>query len=53
MKPGEPRQRDTAGEYLPIAFLRDGRVAVLSTIQDEQAKRYGFSFRTLPAVLRP
>lgn len=48
-KPGEPRKRDTAGEYVPIAFLRDGRLAVVTTIQDDQAKRFGFAFRTVPA----
>ena len=44
-KPGETPKRDTAGEYLPIAFLRDGRLVVLSTIQNPEAKRFGFSFR--------
>jgi hypothetical protein len=45
-KPGEPRHRDAAGEYAPVAFLRDGRIAVVSTIQDDQQKRFGFSWRT-------
>jgi hypothetical protein len=49
-KPGEPRRRDTAGEYVPIAFLRDGRLAIVTTIQDDQPKRGGFSLRT---VTRP
>ena len=48
-KPGEPLGRDTAGEYAPIAFLRDGRLAIVTTIQDFQAKRYGFSWRTAAA----
>ena len=45
--PGESPRRDTAGEYVPIAFLRDGRLAVVSTIQDPHAKRYGFAWRTV------
>jgi hypothetical protein len=40
--PGEPRRRDTAGEYVPLAFLRDGRFAIVTPIQDPQAKRHGF-----------
>lgn len=46
-KPEEPRRRDTAGEYAPIMFLRDGRIAIVTTIQDDQAKRFGFSWRTV------
>jgi hypothetical protein len=45
-KPGEPRNRDTAGEYVPIAFLRDGRLAIVATIQDDKQKRLGFAWRT-------
>lgn len=45
-KPGAPRNRDTAGEYIPLAFLRDGRLAIVTTIQDDQKKRSGFSWRT-------
>ena len=37
--------RDTAGEYVPILFLRDGRLAVVSTIQDRAQNRFGFTFR--------
>ncbi|MEX2271937.1 MAG: hypothetical protein WD690_10720 [Vicinamibacterales bacterium] len=50
-KPGAPRDRDTAGEYVPIMFLKDGRLAVVTTIQDDQRKRGGFAFRVelLPA----
>jgi hypothetical protein len=44
---GEPRRRDTAGEYVPIAFLRDGRLAIVTTIQDDQQNRAGFSWRTV------
>jgi len=45
-KPDAPRTRDTAGEYLPVAFFRDGRLAIVTTIQDDRNKRMGFSFRT-------
>ena len=43
-KPGEARARDTAGEYFPVAFLRDGSLGVVTTIQDDQRNRYGFSW---------
>jgi hypothetical protein len=43
----EPRRRDPAGEYVPLLFLRDGRLAVVTTIQDDQTKRFGFSWRTV------
>jgi hypothetical protein len=36
--------RTTAGEYLQPIFLKDGRVAVVSPIQDEKTDRYGFTF---------
>jgi hypothetical protein len=36
--------RSTAGEYLPVLFLRDGDFVVVSPIQNEQMNRYGFSF---------
>jgi hypothetical protein len=39
-----PEERSAAGEYLPIAFLRDGSLAVVSPIQNEKAARYGFSW---------
>jgi hypothetical protein len=45
--PEEPRRRDTAGEYVPIAFLRDGRLALVTTIQDDRQKRFGFAWRTV------
>jgi len=44
-KPGEPRKRDTAGEYVPVMFLKDGTLALVTTIQDLPA-RGGFAFRT-------
>jgi hypothetical protein len=37
--------KDTAGEYLPVAFLRDGSLAVASAIQDFEAPRLGFTWR--------
>lgn len=42
--PTEPPVRDPAGEYLPIVFLSDGDLAVVSPIQDAAADRYGFTF---------
>jgi hypothetical protein len=44
-KPGEPRKRDTAGEYVPVMFLKGGGLAVVTTIQDLPT-RGGFAFRT-------
>jgi hypothetical protein len=35
--------RDTAGEYLAALFLRDGNLAVVSSITNPPANRYGFS----------
>jgi len=37
--------RDTAGEYIPIVLLRDGRLAIVTTIQDPANDRFGFTFR--------
>lgn len=45
-KPGAAAARDTAGEYVPIAFLRDGSLAVVTTIQNPTTNRFGFTFRT-------
>jgi hypothetical protein len=45
-KPGEPRKRETAGEYAPVMFLKDGRLAVVTTIQDLPT-RGGFAFRSV------
>ncbi|MEO8681722.1 MAG: sialidase family protein [Vicinamibacterales bacterium] len=39
-----PPARDPAGEYLPVMFLKRGGLAVVSPIQDEAAKRVGFSW---------
>lgn len=40
-----PPVREPAGEYFPALFLRDGRLAVVSTIQDPTNDRWGFTFR--------
>jgi hypothetical protein len=39
-----PATRSSAGEYLAVAFLRDGGIAVVSPIQNERAQRFGFSW---------
>ena len=39
---GGPPFNDPAGEYLPVAFLRDGSVAVVTPIQNAGEKRVGF-----------
>ena len=33
-----------AGEYVPVAFLRDGTLAIATAIQDAKANRRGFSW---------
>ncbi len=47
--PEEPPVRDTGGEYLAMAFLRDGGLAVVSPIQNKGAQRFGFSWRRIEA----
>jgi hypothetical protein len=37
--------RDTAGEYVPLLFLRDGRLIAVTSIQDGPENRFGFTFR--------
>ena len=37
--------RDFAGEYVPVVFLSDDRLAVVTTIQDPSTDRWGFTFR--------
>ena len=39
--------QDTAGEYVPIAFLRDGTLAIATTIQDPEGDRWGFTWRPI------
>jgi len=36
--------RSTAGEYLPVLFLRNGDLAVVTPIQNKEMNHYGFSF---------
>ena len=43
---GQPT-RDTAGEYIPVIFLRDGRLATVSTIQDPEQDEWGFTWRPI------
>jgi hypothetical protein len=39
-----PLFNDTAGEYVPVAFLRDGSIAVATTVQRRPEKRLGFTW---------
>jgi hypothetical protein len=43
-EPGGAVQSDPGGEYLSIAFLRDGTLAVAAPIQNKAAERMGFTF---------
>ncbi len=36
--------RDTAGEYVPVAYLQDGDLAVVTPLQDARTNRFGFSW---------
>jgi Tol biopolymer transport system component len=38
-----PPVRDTAGEYIPVLFLRSGGLVVVSPIQNKRENRVGFS----------
>ena len=40
----DPAVRDTAGEYMPVAFLRDGSLGVVTPIQNQREKRKGFEW---------
>ena len=44
-----PLSDDPAEDAVLSAFLRDGRLAMVTTIQDHQEKRFGFSWRTAAA----
>jgi hypothetical protein len=46
-RPTDPPTRDSAGEYLAMAFLRDGGLAMVSPIQDKAAARFGFTYWTV------
>jgi hypothetical protein len=39
-----PDTRSAGGEYLPVVFLRDGSLAVVSPIQNERAQLFGFTY---------
>ncbi|HUR82026.1 MAG TPA: sialidase family protein [Thermoanaerobaculia bacterium] len=43
-KKDNSEHNDPAGEYLPVAFLRDGTLAVVSPIQHSSANRMGFTY---------
>jgi hypothetical protein len=45
----EPREADEGGEYLPVRFLRDGSVAVVTPIQHHAARRLGFTWWSFAA----
>jgi hypothetical protein len=42
--PEDPVHRDTAGEYIPVTFLRAGGLGVVTTIQNGPEKRFGFKW---------
>jgi len=51
LEDAENKTLNPAGEYLPVIFLQDGDLAVVSPIQDIHDDRWGFSFwrwRMLP-----
>jgi hypothetical protein len=41
---GYAPERSTAGEYLPVLFLHDGDLAVVTPIQNSTTNHFGFSF---------
>jgi hypothetical protein len=41
---GDPVRADAGGEYLPVALLADGSVAVVTPIQHETVHRLGFTW---------
>jgi hypothetical protein len=48
-RPADPPTRGSGGEYLALAFLRDGRLSMVSPIQNRSTKRLGFTFWTIEA----
>ncbi len=42
---GFPSVRDAAGEYLPVVFLADGSIGIVTPIQNAAARRLGFGWR--------
>lgn len=43
-RPEDPLVRDSAGEYLAVAFLKDGGLGMVGPIQNRGANRFGFSW---------
>lgn len=41
---GKTQTRGTGGEYVPVSFLADGSLAVVTTIQNKREDRWGFSW---------
>lgn len=39
--PGDPMHRETAGEYMPVIFLRAGGLGVVTTIQKSLREAFG------------
>jgi len=37
-------RRDTAGEYVPVAYLRDGDLGLVTPLQDARTDRFGFTW---------
>ena len=46
---GDSPTRDPGGEYVPVAFLTDGGLAVVTPIQDQRGARWGFSWWRIEA----
>jgi hypothetical protein len=42
--PKGPKPPDAAGEYMAVTFLRSGGLGVVTTIQHEDAARFGFTW---------
>lgn len=42
--PDDPVHRTTAGEYIPVTFLSDSALGVVTTIQNDREKRRGFTW---------
>jgi len=40
----DPATRSSAGEYVGVAFLRDGSLALVTPVQNERGAKFGFTF---------
>ena len=40
-------EQDTAGEYFPVIFLKDGRLAVVTPLLSPDGARKGFTWRPI------